>query len=76
MATDIERKQEAAGRISFFLEAFFKTVEALEVSFYITKDCKIIIQDNQTGLSSTFTPEEFQEKYIEWAKRAYREGDI
>lgn len=64
-----KNKQEAAGRISMFLEVFFATVGALEVSFYITKDCKIIIQDNQTGLSSTFTPEEFQEKYMEWAKK-------
>ena len=68
-STNTDKKKEAAGRISFFLEVFFKTVEALEVSFYITKDNKIIISDNKTGLSSTFKPEEFQEKYIEWAKK-------
>lgn len=63
-----DKKKEAAGRISFFLKSFFATMGALEVSFYITKDYEIIIKDLKTGLSSTFTPERFQQVYDKWAK--------
>lgn len=66
---DINNKKEAAGKISLFLETLFATIEALEVSFCITKDNQIIILDNMTGLSSTFTPEKFQETYKKWAKK-------
>lgn len=65
-----EEKKEAAGRISLFLKMLFGTIESLEVSFYITKNHEIVIKDNKTGLSSTLTPEEVQEKYYKWAKES------
>jgi len=63
-----EKKKEASERISFFLEVFFTTAGALEMGFAVTKDNKIMIVDEKTGLSSTFTPEQFQETYDKWAK--------
>ncbi len=59
---------ESAGRISKFLNIWFGAIAALEVGFSITKDNNIIISDLNTGLSSTFTPERFQEIYKKWAK--------
>lgn len=62
------KKEEAAGRISFFLETWFTSMRALEIGFCLAKDNKIVIQDSQTGLSTTFTPEQFQKTYEKWAK--------
>ncbi|OZV12310.1 hypothetical protein CIW83_09430 [Tissierella sp. P1] len=66
--SEVEKKKEASGRISFFLEMFFTNLGALEMGFAITKDCEVIITDCKTGLSSTFTPDKFQEAYEKWAK--------
>ncbi|MSU01895.1 hypothetical protein [Tissierella pigra] len=63
-----EKKKEASGRISLALEMIFTALGTLEVGLAITKDNKIIIIDSQTGLSSTFTPKQFEETYEKWAK--------
>lgn len=67
--TQDEKKKEASGRISLALEMIFIALGTLEVGLVITKDNKIMIIDSQTGLSSTFTPKQFEETYAKWAKK-------
>lgn len=67
--TQEEIKKEASGRMSIALEMMFATLGALEVTLGITSSGDVVVIDNKTGLSSTFTSEKFQETYDKWAKK-------
>lgn len=61
-------KQEAANRISLFLEMSFFLADTMNITVGTTNTGGICIIDNETSLSKTFKPHELNELYENWSK--------